>query len=341
MSKKIRGYFYFILSIIVSIFLIWYLLSRIEFKDLKETLANIYLPGLYLYIIFALTGSVFRAWRYKFLLKPEPIGWGNIFMVTFIRNLFVDLLPARIGSLSYIYILNKRLKFTFEIATSTFLIAVIFDFITLSPILILAIFIVGFSQTVIPVSTLLIIALIFFVIVYLVLLRLEVVTSLLTRILEVLLKSFKLREKEWAETIIRKLNLTVDSLIDIKARKIYWPVFFMSLLIRLAKYGALFFLLHALLVSHGFLLGDLSFAKIILGVTGAELSSALPVKGIAGFGTWESAWALSFKLMGFDPRLAIISGFGLHLITQIFEYSLGILSIIILALPIIKRKKVV
>jgi hypothetical protein len=83
----------------------------------------------------------------------------------------------------------------------------------------------------------------------------------------------------------------------------------------------------------------MSIWKTILGITGAELTSVLPVKGIAGFGTWESAWALTFQLMKFQPDIAIISGIGVHLITNIFEYSLGIISILILLLPFLRKKE--
>ena len=89
--------------------------------------------------------------------------------------------------------------------------------------------------------------------------------------------------------------------------------------------------------SLGFGFADLSFWKLILGITGAELTSALPVKGLAGFGTWESAWALTFGLMSIDQRFAVLSGLGVHLVTNLFEYSLGIGSLLILALPFVQR----
>jgi glycosyltransferase 2 family protein len=82
---------------------------------------------------------------------------------------------------------------------------------------------------------------------------------------------------------------------------------------------------------------EFGFFKLILGVTGAELTSVLPVKGLAGFGTWEAAWALTFSLMGIDEGLAIISGLGVHLLTNVFEYSLGIASLIILLFPWLRR----
>jgi hypothetical protein len=43
--------------------------------------------------------------------------------------------------------------------------------------------------------------------------------------------------------------------------------------------------------------------------------------------------------MGFDPRLAIVSGIGVHLLTNLFEYSLGLASILILAWPYLRKSR--
>jgi uncharacterized membrane protein YbhN (UPF0104 family) len=153
------------------------------------------------------------------------------------------------------------------------------------------------------------------------------------------LKSLRLEDRTWAEASKNKIRLTIEGLDQIKNRKIQWQLFLLSLLIRAGKYGSLYFLLYSLLHSHGFSLKNLSFWKTILGITGAELTGALPIKGIAGFGTWESGWALAFQLMNFEQKIAILSGIGVHLISNLFEYSLGILSILFLAFPLINRKK--
>jgi uncharacterized membrane protein YbhN (UPF0104 family) len=332
-------FLYLLLSFIISAVLIFVLLSRIETEDLVQTFKGIYYPSLFIFMVIALTGAVLRAWRYKWLLKPQTISWGNIFLVTLIRNLFVDLLPARLGSLSYIYFLNKRLNYSFEAAASSFVVAIVFDFLTLSPFLVVAIFIVGLGSTAVSSVTLLIIALIFFIFLFVVLWKIIPLFSILLRVYQRALKAFKFEEKKWAQISVEKITLTIDSLSQIKEKKIYGPVFFLSLSIRLAKYTSLYFLLFSLLRGHGFLLRKLSFWKTILGITGAELSSALPIKGIAGFGTWESAWAIAFQLMDFEQRLAILSGIGVHLLTNLFEYSLGIMSILILAFPVLKRKR--
>ncbi len=327
-----------LLSITLSVFLAGLLLTRITVEDLIQTFSNIFHPALFAFFGLSLFGSVLRAFRYKWLLYPAPIGFGNILLVTFIRNLFVDLFPARIGSLSYVYVLNRRLKYPFEQAASTFLVAFVFDFLTLSPFLILSMLLVGLGTTSTSSLTLLLIASAFLLLIYLVLNQIIPLSQMCLKVYDYLIKSFRFETKTWAKTSIIKIQLTIDELKIIKKRRIQWPVFLLSLLIRAAKYGSLYFLLLSLLHNYGFSLSNLSLWKTILGITGAEMTGALPIKGIAGFGTWESGWALTFQLLDFEQKIAILSGIGVHLISNLFEYSLGILSIFFLTFPFLKRK---
>jgi hypothetical protein len=326
------------MSTVLSAILIWFLLSQVEFEDFAQTFVHIYIPGLLAFSVLSLLGATLRAWRYKVLLQPQHISWGNIYLVTFIRNLFVDLFPARIGAISYIYVLNKSLRYSFESAASSFVVAFVLDFLTLSPFLVFSILVVGLGTTSISNITLLLIAFLFFVILFLVFWRMTPIARFFLNFYQWMLKVFRQEKRKWAETSVEKIHLTIEELIRIRKRKIDLPLFILSLGIRLVKYLSLYILLFSLLRSHGFSLENLSFFKTILGITGAEMSSALPIKGIGGFGTWESAWALTLMLMGFEKRVAILSS-GIHLITNLFEYILGISSILILFVFRTKGKK--
>jgi len=337
MQKNKLGYI--LLSLAVSVLLLWLLGSQIKIEELVQTIRNIHIPFLFVFFLLSLSNSGLRAFRYKWLLSPVHIGFGDIFLVTMIRNIFVDLLPARVGSLSYIYILNRRLNFSFETATSSFVVAFVFDFLTLSPFLVLAIFTVGTGITEVSITAMLLVSASFFLLILLFFLKLNTIGIILLQWLKTFLKIFHLKERRWALILENKWKQTLDELDRIRAKGIYWPLFGLSLGIRLAKYGALYFLLAALLRSHGFWLQHISFWKTILGITGAEMTSALPIKGIGGFGTWESAWAFTFKLMNFDHDLAVISGISVHLITNLFEYVLGLAAILILVFPLIRRKE--
>jgi hypothetical protein len=327
------------LSAAVSLALLWLLSSQVKAEDVILTISKVYWPAVLLYVAVALGAAWLRAWRYRWLLKPQPIGWGNILLVTFIRNSLIDLLPARLGALSYIYALNKRLGFSFETATSTFVVASVLDTLTLSPFLILAGLTVGLGAGAISVPAVLAVALAFFAIVFLVLWKIVPLGRILLALFERFLGALRLGRRPFSRLAVEKFKSTIDSLSLIQSRRILLPLFGQSLAIRLAKYVSVFSLFYGLLRSYGFSLARLSFAKFILGISGAELTSAFPVKGLAGFGTWESAWALTFRLMSFDPRLAVISGIGVHLLTNIFEYSLGAASVLILALPYLRKSR--
>lgn len=330
--------FYVISPILLSVLLMGLLLSRIEAKEFAETLTRIFLPALLAFMAIALLGAVLRAWRYKIFLSPRPIRRRDILMATFIRNSFVDLLPARIGSLSFIYVLNKRLDFAFEAATSAFVASFVYDFLTLSPFVVAAVIAVGLGAVSISTPALLIVAGIFFALWILILWKLIPFFTLALAVYGRILGIFKWTDKKWAVVSVEKIRATIESLALIQGKRLTVPVFVLSLGIRAAKYVSLYFLLFALLRSLGFGMAGLSFWKLILGITGAEITSVLPVKGLAGFGTWESAWAFTMGMMGFEQRIAILSGLGVHLVTNLFEYALGIGSLLILALPLIKNR---
>ncbi|HAK56071.1 MAG: hypothetical protein QF463_01365 [Vicinamibacterales bacterium] len=73
----------------------------------------------------------------------------------------------------------------------------------------------------------------------------------------------------------------------------------------------------------GYTAAGLGFFRVFLGVVSAELAAALPVHGIAGFGTFEAAWAMAFSQLGFSREEAIVSGILAHAVSQVVEYCLG------------------
>ncbi len=337
MQTKTKA-FYLLLSIILSITLIYLLLRQVSATELVSALKNLYYPSVFLYILLALTGAGLRAWRYRLLLQPQEISWPSILLVTFVKNSLIDLLPARIGSLSYIYLLNRRLGIPFEPVTSSFVAAFLLDFITLSPFLLISIGAVGLGVDPVASPLVMAVALIFLLLVLSLYTWIGPVARLIFRVYQVTGYRLAISQKKWFVHSLEKFKQTIAALEQTPRHPATWLILTLSFLIRLAKYSSLFFLLHSILRSYGFSLEQLSFWRLILGTSGAELTSAMPIKGIAGFGTWESAWALTFRLMGSEPRLAIISGLGVHFITNLFEYSLGISSLFLLALPRFRRK---
>jgi hypothetical protein len=334
-----RGYFLsLLLSLGLSAVLLAVLFGRVRAADLASTIARIYLPYFLAYAAISFLATWLRAWRYKALLGPVSIGWSPLLLVTLVRNAFDDLLPARVGSLSYILLLNRNLGFSFESAASSFIAALVFDFLTLAPVVALAVLAVGLGTSGFSGPLLLVTAAVFFGIVGLTAWKLVPILNFGVRVYTCALDRFGWSGKKSAVVSVEKLRATVEALRAIRWRRITGRIFGLSLLIRLCKYASLYALLLALLRSHGLGGSELSFWKIILGVTGAEMTSALPIKGLAGFGTWESAWAVAFRLMRFDAGLAVLSGMGVHLVTNMFEYGLGLTALLVLVLRLKIRR---
>ncbi len=295
-------------------------------------MSSLYFPPLLAYMAISLTTAFLRAWRYRILLRPVPIGWGDIMIVTLVRNAFDDLLPARIGSLSYIYVLNDRLEKPFENAASSFVVAFIYDFLTLGPFVLLALLAVGGRGAAgISTGAMVAVAAFFFIVFVLIAWKVAFFVRLARNIAFGLIKKTAWIRRPAVVGAFENLDQTIEVLKKKWGRGVRPAVFLLSFFVRLGKYLSLFVLLFAVLRSQGVFWGEMSFWKTVLGLTGAEMTAALPVKGLAGFGTWESAWAAALQWMRFEPRLAILSGLGVHLVTNLFEYTLALSSLAVLA----------
>jgi len=295
-------------------------------------MSSLYLPPLLAYMAISITTAFLRAWRYRILLRPVPIRWRDIMIVTLVRNAFDDLLPARIGSLSYIWVLNDRLEKPFENAASSFVIAFIYDFLTLGPFVLLALLAVGGGGAAgISTGAMVAAAAAFFAVVVLIAWKIAFFVRLARNIAFALVKRTRWIRRPAVLGAFDSLDQTVDVLKKKPGRGVRPAVFLLSFFVRLGKYVSLFVLLFAVLRSQGVSWDDLSFWKTVLGLTGAEMTAALPVKGLAGFGTWESAWTAALQWMRFEPRLAILSGLGIHLVTNLFEYTLALSGLAVLA----------
>jgi len=166
----------------------------------------------------------------------------------------------------------------------------------------------------------------------------RILPFLLNKLPESRLESFAKKNRS-LKLVYNKLILTGKQLADLGNRGIGGRLFLLSLGIRLSKYVSLFFLFYAVVRSLGISFHALNPFTVFSGTAFTEVSSLLPIQGLAGIGTWEATWAAVFSFFGFDKQMAILSGFGVHWVTQITEYTLGILSLLILFIPLNKKSE--
>ncbi len=128
----------FIGSAIVTLLVFAWIGKDISPIDVYDALSGIAPPEILLFLVSSLFMSICRTWR--FLLLLEPVGYrpGRVamFLTVLVRNLFADLLPARIGSLIYLWLCRTRLGVSWGAASSSMAISFVFDMIAVAPLLI-------------------------------------------------------------------------------------------------------------------------------------------------------------------------------------------------------------
>jgi uncharacterized membrane protein YbhN (UPF0104 family) len=102
---------YTLASAVVTVGVFAYLLSAVSFTEVLQLIAEVNRNALAMFVVLSLFATLMRTWRYQLLLGVSGFrpAAGALFLTVLVRNLFADLLPARIGSAIYLFIVTTRL----------------------------------------------------------------------------------------------------------------------------------------------------------------------------------------------------------------------------------------
>ena len=313
MISRIRPYTKYI-ALFLTIILVALLLTQVSSDTIISIISHI--NPVYLLAGFMLYASsyFFRAWRFHILLNRE-VSIKDLFNIVCVHNATNNLLPARTGELSYIYLLKKINNKTVGDGIATLVVSRIFDFIALIILFFFAIVLITDIPKIIM-DALWIIA--FFGIFLLI-----VLVILLTRGKKFVIQIQKTAERLHCEHnpgvhfFIRKGFETIESLDRIQIKESISALMISSLLI----WGVNYFVVYLLMMGMNF---QLSIFIVILGGTFILLTTVLPIQGVAGFGTTETIWTLVFVPLGLSMDQAIVSGFCYHIVIILYFTILGI-----------------
>ncbi|HSD10270.1 MAG TPA: lysylphosphatidylglycerol synthase transmembrane domain-containing protein [Candidatus Binatia bacterium] len=314
-----RGWLRPLASLALTAALCFVLLRRVDVRELADWLVRVDRRYYAVYVVLSFAGLLARAFRYRLLLG-RTVGFVPLALVTAARNFLVDLLPARIGSLSYVYLLTRRFGAPLDPVLSSFILTFLYDLLAMTVLLGVALVLeLGRFEAG---ATLGIVTAIFAILVVAVFIR-------LAPSLRFAAARLHLVARPWARSVALRLDDVADEVERSGGARQTVVLTALSVLIRLLKFAAYWSLLLGVVREHGLAAADLPFWKVFLGIAGAELSATLPIHGIAGFGTYETAWALGFTRLGLSSRVAILSGFATHLLSQLYDYSVGLVALAI------------
>ena len=345
-SRKWRSLLFRILNIVIvvgfGIFLVIFLLRQVSFEEIKNAIVNIYKPSIIAAISIIFISDLFRAYRTQLLVGTGNIRFFDMFLTALIRNAFVMVLPARTGELSYVYVLTRKFRFPVEIGISTMVLIMVFDLAIVFTLIVVSIVIVwltmGFGSFSFSSWPVILIASVLLVASMLLLFYLSPVIRFFIRLIDRHIMNKRAGKSRVVSFIFHKLCDINTSIDIIKQRKVYGKVYFYSVICRVLKFLAYYMAVHAVLKPMGYGFSNLSFWVIFLATVVAEISAVLPTHALAGFGTYEGAFALAFIALGFSSEIAITVGFSYHLIMLSFSVILGIISMVIISLPFYRPK---
>lgn len=331
--KKISlRFFEFALGILILVIL--FKITNVKFQDIINSFSNIYLKSLLISFSISAVSVFVRAIRWKLLIGPQSPIIFNLFLFTWARAFLEETVPARLGALSHIYFLNRRFRFPIEVGLSTMIIAMFFDFITITPLIILSLLLVGINIPFLPANIVLIVVVITIILI-IVLLNLTKIINLGLTFYNWIVKKIGIGGKKFVKKIGEKLNLTNESIMKIRSQGVYIYVFLITLVIRVLKFTAYYFLLHSVVAFRGYAYKDLNFLKVFLSTSSAEFSALLPTHTFMGFGTYEVAFAYPLILLKvFNEKVAALAAFNFHIISLIYTIVLGLSCLIIMMAPI-------
>ena len=248
--------------------------------------------------------------------------------------MFVDMLPSRLGELSYIAMLNKGYAVSGATCLSSLIISFVFDLIALT-ILIVVLVLVQLSAAgnflwLIPVLCLLCVMLTCFYLFFLPVLR------FITKTLDKL----DFFQKGLGEKITLFVKKNITALEQAKKAGIGGHLLLLSLGIRVGKYTGLYSLFIGVAASFPLVNSDPVAAVIAL--ISAEAGASLPLPVFMGFGAYEAAGSLAMVTLGATASVSLIMMLALHIVSQIVDYTFGGIALILFLItstqPVVQKQ---
>ena len=305
--------------------------------QLFNVLANSMKGFIALYFLCSVAQGIFRAFRYRLLITADnveqaPSIW-HLYLVTLVRNMTVDMLPARLGELSYVAMLNRGYNVSTQTCVSSLAFSFVFDLVALLLVM------VGLLVYQLLHGTL---GYWIFVTVILLTILIGLITLILykgvswtTHLLDRVPNFFN-RPNTKAYWMLKFMHRLSDTIDNTRQAGVFSKTLMHSLLIRFFKYMGLFFLFKAVVVPNFTEFSQMPSINIIIALISAEGSASIPLPAFMSFGTYEAGGVLALVLLGFAKLQSMLTMLGIHILSQCIDYSLGMIGVIIFIFTTVK-----
>ncbi|MBX2847457.1 MAG: flippase-like domain-containing protein [Acidiferrobacterales bacterium] len=329
------------LSIGVSFAILAFLLNMVNagvpddqrpsiFATLQATSISLVIIALFIYLI----GLLARAYRYRLLIamggEQNLPSFSQMVLVTGVRNMVVDMLPARIGELGYVALLNRGYGVKLQHCMSSLTVAVALDFVALLIVVFLVVLKQGLGiGSAAGLEGWAIGALLMaIVLVVVALVGLFVITPLVSRWLNSYFHN-SIEKNSVFGKLLTLLSEFSQSLLLVRQGGQTSKLILLSFVIRVLKYLGLYLLFRAVAVPSFEALAELPVEQVISALIGGEIGASLPIPTFMSFGAYEAGSAFVFQLLGVGEQASVVvTMLCVHIWSQFMEYLIGALFLV-------------
>lgn len=288
-------------------------------------LRNIAWPFVWGYVVTQVFQVGLRAVRYGLLLRAagdrSVPSRTHLALATMARNMFVDLLPSRSGELIFVGLLNRVYGVAVPTALSALALSFVFDLAGLGAVLLTLVSwelaLGGWSSGMAAAGvSLLALA--------------ATGLVLLVRTAEPILAWA--RRDLGAGRLRRAVKHFAAAVVSTHAGRIFPQVFTLTLGIRAAKYIGLFLIFLAVTTRSFPELAAASPRQVLAALIGSEATASLPLPTLMSFGAYEAGGIAAWALLGFDAAAAAFATIAAHITSQIVDYTLGGIGLLLVTL---------
>ena len=316
-----------------SLFLIAGLMYLVERTGTEVNLAMVFeslkaIPSevLWLYTLIVIANTLARAVRYRLLVDTRTDApktrFAPLLVVTAVRNMVVDLLPARIGELIFVGMLKRACATPPASGLAAVALSLLLDIVVLIPLLagvaLAPLTGPALREGSLPAALLLMV--------------LSVAAAL------VLWPGLRLMarwcqgigaDRPWIRRPVAFLSDISDALNRSRRAGILGRALAITVVIRFLKYSGLTLLFFAVVSGPGVQDIDTVVTDVVAALVASEVGASLPIPTLMSFGAYEAGGAAALGLLGYPLALALLVLLTVHVASQILDYAIGGICLIV------------
>ena len=307
-------------GLIIVLLLSFLLVTTVKPEEIVGAIRGLN-PYMVLLGFFVYLGGIFsRAIRFRIALNNKELRYYDLFTIVAVSNFINNILPARTGELSYLYLSKKLIKVPIKHGAASLLVVRIFDLISISILLLLSILCL-YKRYALPSQAQILIVILFLLFISTSAL-LALCTGKFSGTIVKIATLLKIREANFINKIVKVLYEVEENLIKIYSKRVFIQLLLLSLIS-----SATSFIIFILILTDLMGIGVCAMAFITL-IT--RITLILPIHSFLGFGTYEGAWVIASMSLGVSMDIAILSGFIAHIVGLLYTLGAGIFGISII-----------